>query len=54
MVTPFHSALLLENIRSLLNVGAMFRSCDGAGVQRIILTGYTPTPPRPEISKTAL
>ena len=46
--------LLLDNIRSLLNVGAIFRTADGAGFDRIILTGFTPTPPRREISKTAL
>lgn len=36
------------------NVGALFRNCDGAGFQKVILTGYTPFPPRGEISKTAL
>lgn len=36
------------------NVGAIFRSADGAGWDKIILTGYTPTPPRKEIGKTAL
>lgn len=46
--------LLLDNIRSMNNVGAIFRSADGAGWDRIILTGYTPTPPRQQISKTAL
>ena len=46
--------LIAENIRSLHNVGSLFRSSDGAGIQKIILTGLTPTPPRHEISKTAL
>lgn len=46
--------LLLDNIRSILNVGALFRTCDGAGFERIVLTGFTPTPPRREISKTAI
>ncbi|MBP8017190.1 RNA methyltransferase [Candidatus Gracilibacteria bacterium] len=46
--------LLLDNIRSLLNVGAIFRTCDGAGFDKIILTGFTPTPPRKDISKTAI
>lgn len=45
---------VLENIRSLWNVGSMFRSADGAGLERLILTGYTAHPPRKEISKTAL
>jgi 23S rRNA (guanosine2251-2'-O)-methyltransferase len=46
--------LVLENIRSLWNVGSIFRSADGAGVQEIWLCGYTGRPPRDEISKTAL
>lgn len=36
------------------NVGAIFRSADAFGINEIILAGYTPYPPRPEISKTAL
>ncbi len=46
--------LLLDNVRSLQNVGALFRTADGAGFSKIYLTGITPTPPRKEISKTAL
>ncbi len=46
--------LLSHNIRSLWNVGSLFRSADAFGVERLILTGYTPRPPRPEIAKTAL
>ena len=46
--------ILLDNIRSMNNVGAIFRTADGAGWDRVILTGYTPTPPRQQISKTAL
>jgi 23S rRNA (guanosine2251-2'-O)-methyltransferase len=49
-----HRTLLLDNIRSLLNVGALFRTADGAGFDRVYLTGITPHPPRKEISKTAL
>ena len=37
--------LILHNIRSAYNVGAIFRTADGAGVDKIYLTGYTPTPP---------
>ena len=44
----------LHNIRSMHNVGSAFRSCDALGAGELILTGYTPLPPRPEISKTAL
>lgn len=36
--------LLLHNIRSTHNVGAIFRSADGFGVKRIVITGYTPYP----------
>lgn len=36
------------------NVGAIFRNCDGAWFEKIILTGCSPYPPRNEISKTAL
>ena len=46
--------LVCENIRSLWNVGSMFRSADGAGIAKIFLCGYTAHPPRPEITKTAL
>jgi tRNA G18 (ribose-2'-O)-methylase SpoU len=38
-------SLILHNIRSAYNVGAIFRSADGAGVSKIYLTGYTPLPP---------
>lgn len=47
-------AIILENIRSLNNVGAIIRTADGAGFDRVVCVGYTPTPPRKEISKTAL
>ena len=46
--------ILLDSIRSMQNVGAIFRNCDGAGFEKVIMTGYTPTPPRNDISKTAL
>jgi 23S rRNA (guanosine2251-2'-O)-methyltransferase len=46
--------ILLDNIRSLYNVGSIFRSADGARVSGLILCGYTPSPPRKEIEKTAL
>ena len=51
---------ILHNIRSLHNVGSVFRTADGAGVSKIYLTGYTPSPldemgrVRKEIAKTAL
>jgi len=46
--------VVLDNIRSTYNVGAIFRSADAAGVDKIYLCGITPTPPNPKISKVAL
>ena len=46
--------LLLENIRSVHNVGSIFRTADGFGVKKIFLTGYTAYPPRKDLHKTAL
>ncbi|PKL78765.1 MAG: RNA methyltransferase [Candidatus Melainabacteria bacterium HGW-Melainabacteria-1] len=46
--------LIAHNIRSLHNVGSLFRTCDGAGVCKLYLTGYSGFPPRNEIAKTAL
>lgn len=46
--------VILHNIRSLHNVGSTFRSCDAFGVSELLLSGYTPCPPRPEINKTAI
>lgn len=47
-------SLILPDIRSCHNVGAMFRTADACGVDRIYLVGYTPHPPRKEIDKVAL
>ncbi len=46
--------ILLNNIRSLHNVGSIFRTSDGAGVKKLYLCGQTGYPPREEITKTAL
>ena len=46
--------VVLHNIRSLHNVGSVFRSSDAFGIKEILISGYTPQPPRPEISKTAI
>ncbi|MDZ7773984.1 MAG: TrmH family RNA methyltransferase [Balneolaceae bacterium] len=46
--------LMLHDVRSMHNVGAAFRSADAFGVLELLLTGFTPVPPRPEITKTAL
>lgn len=45
---------LLDNIRSVFNVGSMFRIADGSGISHLHLGGITPTPEHPKISKTAL
>lgn len=46
--------ILLDSIRSMQNVWAIFRNADGSWFDKVILTGYTPFPPRADISKTAL
>lgn len=46
--------VVVDNIRSLYNIGSIFRTSDGVLLQKLILTGFTPTPPRKEIEKTAL
>ena len=43
-----------HNIRSLHNIGAIFRSSDAFGVDEIILSGFSPKPDRPEVNKTAI
>ena len=50
----FPLILLLDNVRSLHNVGAIFRTADACDVQEVILCGMTPVPPRHEIAKTSL
>ncbi len=47
-------SVIIENIRSLYNVGSMFRTSDGAGIEKLFICGYTACPPRREIDKTAL
>lgn len=46
--------VVLDNVRSLYNVGAVFRSCDAFRVQAVYLCGITACPPHAEIHKTAL
>lgn len=46
--------VLCDNIRSIYNVGSIFRTSDAALIEKLYLTGYTPYPPRPEIEKVAL
>ena len=47
-------SLLLDNVRSLHNVGSTFRTADAFRIEKIYLTGITGTPPHREIHKTAL
>ncbi len=55
-----NNVLILHDIRSVENVGAMFRTADAAGINKIYLTGYTPTPldrfgrKRGDLAKSAL
>jgi 23S rRNA (guanosine2251-2'-O)-methyltransferase len=46
--------VLLDNLRSTLNVGSIFRTADGAGVNHIYCCGTTPTPQHAKIAKTSL
>ncbi len=52
--------LIIHNVRSVQNVGAMFRTVDAAGINKIYLTGYTPAPvdrfgrKRGDLAKSAL
>ena|SRR3989344_6991827 len=54
------TALILHNIRSVYNVGSIFRTADAVGISKVYLTGYTPTPldrfgrKRKDFHKTAL
>ena len=46
--------ILLDNVRSMYNVGAFFRTADGGGIEGLLLSGITARPPKKEITKTAL
>lgn len=46
--------VVLDNVRSEMNVGSVFRTADAFLIERIFLCGITPQPPKPEIHKTAL
>ncbi len=50
----FPLTVVLENIRSLNNVGSFFRTADAFRIEKLYLAGYTPSPPHREITKSAL
>lgn len=49
-----HVVALLDNVRSLRNVGAIFRTSDASGIRHLYLCGITATPEHPKLAKTAL
>jgi 23S rRNA (guanosine2251-2'-O)-methyltransferase len=51
---PYDVEALLDNIRSIYNVGSLFRTADGAGLRRLHLCGITATPAQAKVAKTAL
>ncbi|HUO31852.1 MAG TPA: RNA methyltransferase [Bryobacteraceae bacterium] len=53
-ITALPVAILLDNVRSMYNVGAFFRTADAAGAEKLYLCGITSHPPKRAISKTAL
>jgi tRNA G18 (ribose-2'-O)-methylase SpoU len=53
-IRPLPVVALLENVRSLYNVGAFFRTADACGLEKLCLSGITGYPPQNMISKTAL
>ncbi len=46
--------VVLDNVRSMYNAGAFFRTCDAAGAWKLVLCGITARPPQPGVRKTAL
>lgn len=50
----FPIVVILDNVRSALNVGAFFRTCDAFAIEKLILLGITAQPPHKEINKTAI
>ncbi len=53
-MTTNNISLVLYNIRSRFNVGAILRTADAAGVKKVYLCGITPFPPHPKINKVSL
>jgi tRNA G18 (ribose-2'-O)-methylase SpoU len=53
-IQPLPVCVVLENVRSLYNVGAFFRTADAVALEKLYLTGFTGYPPQNMITKTAL
>jgi len=53
-LAPIPVSVLLDNVRSMYNVGAFFRTMDSAGCECLYLSGITARPPKRAIAKTAL
>jgi len=53
-IRPIPVSILLDNVRSLYNVGAFFRTADAVGCEKLLLCGITGRPPKLGIAKTAL
>ena len=52
--TKFPIVVILDNIRSMNNVGSIFRTCDAFAIEHLYLCGITAQPPHKDIAKTAL
>lgn len=53
-IEKFPVIIVLDNIRSMNNIGSIFRTADAFAVEKLYLCGITATPPQKEITKTAL
>src|SRR6202034_1221646 len=53
-IRPLPVSILLDDVRSMYNVGAFFRTADAAGIEKLYLCGITGRPPKSAIAKTAL
>jgi 23S rRNA (guanosine2251-2'-O)-methyltransferase len=53
-ITQLPVSVLLDNVRSMYNVGSFFRTADAAGIEKLYLCGITGRPPKNAIAKTAL
>ncbi len=53
-IAPIPVSVLLDNVRSMYNVGSFFRTMDASGCERLYLSGITGRPPKNAITKTAL